>query len=58
MIWMPIDAIMGVFTLADTEIDTETHQNGLFRIVWRCLYCTETDTTRIPIGLCVLVSLF
>ena len=28
----------------DSEKDTETNKNGLYRIVWRCSYCTETDT--------------
>ena len=34
----------GVFTLPDTETDQETDKNGLYRIVWRCSYCTEADT--------------
>ena len=33
-----------VFTLADTETDTETNKNRLYRIVWRRSYGTETET--------------
>ena len=32
-----------MFTLLDTETDTETDKNGLYRLVWRCFYLTETD---------------
>ena len=32
----------GAFTLTKTE--TKTDKNGLYGIVWRCSYCTETDT--------------
>ena len=34
----------GVFTVPDTETNTETDKNGFCRIVWRCSYCPERDT--------------
>ena len=35
----------GVFKLPGIEIDADTHKNGLYRIVWVCLDCTETEPT-------------
>ena len=48
-------SLNGVFTLPDTDTDTHTDKNGLYRIVWRCLHCTETT---IPFEYCrnLLVS--
>ena len=40
----------GVFTLPDTETDTETDKNRLSRFARRCSYCTEIDTNRFPLG--------
>ena len=34
-----------VFKLPGIEIDADTHKNGLYRIVWVCLDCTETEPT-------------
>ena len=34
----------GVFTVPDTETDTDTDKNELCRIVWRCSHCTDTNT--------------
>ena len=34
----------GASTLSDTETNKETDKkNGLYRIVWKCSYCTKTD---------------
>ena len=35
-----------VFTIPDTETDTETDKNGLHRIGWRFSYWTEPDINR------------
>ena len=42
----------GVFKLPGIEIDADTHKNGLYRIVWVCLDCTETEPTLDSIGFC------
>ena len=31
-----------IFTRTETESDTKTDKNGLYRIPWTCSYCTET----------------
>ena len=32
----------GVFTTPDTQTNTETDKNGLWRFFWKCSYSTET----------------
>ena len=44
-----------MFTLPDTEIDTDTDKNDLHRIVLRGSYCTETDENTDCRWVCVLV---
>ena len=41
--------IKGPLTLTETETD----KNGLYEIVWRCSYCTET---LIPLGTVAILS--
>ena len=50
---MSVCVCKGVFTLIDTETDTETDKNGLYRIVWRSLYCTKTPK---PLGTVAILS--
>ena len=45
----------GVFTLPDTETDTE--KNGLHKIVCRCSYCVHTrDRCKFPLGTVHILS--
>ena len=36
-------------------VHTDRHRNR-YRIVWRCLYCVETDTDRFPLGSVPILS--
>ena len=38
--WWPND----VFTMPDTATETETDKSGFSRILWGCLYCSNTET--------------
>ena len=44
--------VYGMFTLPNTETDTETDKNRLCRTVWRCSHCTDTTLPLSTVAIC------